>query len=196
MNKSELLCIESPKSKQLVTDDLLYIFVTKFNDEAVTKFYEQFLKMTANPDTKIIPIVISSFGGEVHSLLPMIDIIKASKKPVATVALGKAMSCGAFLLAAGTKGYRFAAPNADIMIHEVTSFSWDKSTNMQNDAKHTKYLNDLLFKFLGDWSKKKDPKFYLKMIKEKTNVDLYLTATECKKLNLIDHVGIPNLIKK
>jgi ATP-dependent Clp protease protease subunit len=195
MSKNELLCIESQKHKLPIADDLLYIFVTQFNDEAVSKFYDQFLKMSANSDTKIIPVVISSFGGQVHSLLPMLDIIKASNKPVATIALGKAMSCGAILLAAGTKGYRYAAPNADVMLHEVTSMSWDKSTNLQNDAKHVKRINDLLFQLVGDWSGK-GRNYFLKQLKKKSNVDWYLTANESKRLGLVDHVGVPSLLKK
>lgn len=196
MNKNELLCIESQKAKLVTSDDALYIYVTKFDDDAASKFYEQFLKMTANPENKVIPIVISSFGGQVHALLPMIDLIKASKKPVATIALGKAMSCGAFLLAAGTKGYRYAAPNTDIMIHEVSASTWDKTTNIQNETRHIKYLNNLFFKFLADWAGKKDSKFFLNMLKNKSNVDWYLTSNECKKLGLVDHIGIPNLIKR
>jgi ATP-dependent Clp protease, protease subunit len=196
MNRTEIICLENPESRRLVADELLYIFVTKFDEESVSKFYEQFLRMSSNPQTTVIPIVISSFGGQIHSLLPMIDIIKASKKPVATIALGKAMSCGAFLLAAGTEGYRYAAPNADIMIHEVSGTTWDKSTNIQNDAKHIKYLNDLLFKFMAEWSGKKDSKFFLNKLKQKSNIDWYLTAIECKKLGLIDHICVPNLIKR
>ena len=196
MGNKDLICIETQSAGTIKTTESLYILVTAFDDTAFGKFYDQFIKMSANPRTKIIPIVISSFGGQVHSLLPMIDLIKASRKPVATIALGKAMSCGATLLAAGTKGYRYAAPNADIMIHEVSSMSWDKNTDMQNDAKHTKYLNDLLFKMIAEWAGKKDPKFFLKILNSKSNVDWYLTANECKKLGLVDHVGVPTFGKK
>jgi ATP-dependent Clp protease protease subunit len=191
----DLICSESKNSEKLDKPEELYIFVTRFDDEAASKFYEQFLKMSAASETKTIPIVISSFGGQVHSLLPMIDLIKGSKKPVATIALGKAMSCGSVLLAAGTKGYRYAAPNADIMLHEVSSFSGDKTTNMQNDAKHVKYINDLLFTLMADWAGKKR-NFFLNKMKEKTNVDWYVTANEAKRLGIVDHIGIPNLIKK
>jgi ATP-dependent Clp protease protease subunit len=196
MKKNELVCFEKETSKTIESKDALYIFVTKFDDEAASKFFDQFTHMSSSPEVKVIPIVISSFGGQVHSLLPMIDLIKACDKPVATIALGKAMSCGAFLLGAGTKGYRYAAPNADIMLHEVSSSGWDKTSNLENDVEHTRYLNDLFFNLLAKWAGKKDKNFFLKELKSKSNVDWYLTASEFKKYGLIDHVGIPNLIKR
>lgn len=190
------LIIEESRMTLIAEDKVPYIFVTEFDDSSVIKFYEKFLKLEANPDVKIIPIIISSFGGQVHSLLTMLDLIDASSKPVSTIALGKAMSCGAFLLAGGTRGYRYAAPSTDIMVHEVASGAFGKTTTLQSSVKHTKKLNDNILKFLFERSSLTDKNFIAKQMKKNGNVDWFLTAKEYKRLGLIDHIGVPKLVKK
>jgi ATP-dependent Clp protease protease subunit len=105
------------------------------------------------------------------------------------------MSCGAWLLAAGTKGLRFASPSSDIMLHEVSAGHVGKNSDIKNDSEHTKYINDSLFKTLAEWAGKKE-RYFLDLLKEKSNVDLYLTAEQAKRHGLIDHVGIPDLVKQ
>lgn len=194
-NKSSLAFVK-PVIVDVKVDDLPYIFVTAFDDAAVSAFYKSFLSMQLNSTVNIVPIVISSFGGQVHSLLSMIDIIQASTKPVATIALGKAMSCGAVLLAAGTKGYRYAAPNTDIMLHEVSSMEWGKTTDLENNVKQCARLNAWIFKFLSKQAGNKDPKSFTKSIKELGNIDWYLSADEYQKMGLVDHVSVPQLGKE
>lgn len=189
--RNSLVCVEATLPQ---TKDEKYIFVTEFDDSAFEKFYKLFSALEADPDVRIIPIMVHSFGGDVHALLAMLDLIDGASKPVATIGIGKAMSCGAFLLAAGTKGYRYAAPNADIMLHEVSSGGWGKNTELQNNTKSTKRLNDLVFKDLAERSTVKDKKFFTKKLRALGNVDWYLSAMEYKKLGLIDHIGVPTLV--
>jgi ATP-dependent Clp protease protease subunit len=175
--------------------DTPYIFITDFNDSATISFYQTFLKLHSDPNVKVIPIVISSYGGQVHSLLAMLDIMKTSTKPVSTIALGKAMSCGAVLLSAGTRGYRFASEHTDIMIHEVSTREFGKISDIENGTKSTIHLNKLLFRILQANSTLKDANYLLKKMKSAGNVDWYLTAREYRKMGLIDHVAVPNLTK-
>jgi ATP-dependent Clp protease protease subunit len=191
---SELVCIEN-KNIHPTVEALPYIFVTKFDEAAVSSFYKEFLTLQAKEEVKVIPVVISSYGGQVYSLLSMLDIIGSATKPVATIALGKAMSCGAVLLAAGTKGYRYAAPNADVLIHEVSSGEWGKITETTNSIKQINRLNKRLLSLLEDYSGQ-NKGYFDKRMKKMINVDWYLSANECKKLNLIDHVSVPALVKK
>lgn len=191
--KDKLICIDNQDIKP---DDLPYIFVTQFNDDAVKEFYKGFLAMQANSKVRVIPLVISSYGGQCHALLSMLDLIESSSKPVATIALGKAMSCGAWLLSFGTRGYRYAAPNADIMLHQVSSMEWGKVTDVKNGTEHVVKLNDFLFKKLARTStNKKDDKFLIKELRKRENVDWFLSAQEYKKLGLIDHVCVPSLVR-
>lgn len=188
--------MKSLLSKQIDRPGLLdedYILVNKFNEDAVKNFYNSFNKLNADDKIKVIPIMINSYGGSVYELLAMLDIIATAVKPVATIAVGKAMSCGAVLLSAGTPGYRFAAPSTDIMVHQVSTVAMGKNDEIQLEANVTKRLNKSLMHTLARNSGKKDLNFFIKMIKQKQNLDLYLSANECKSIGLVDHVGLPLL---
>ena len=196
MKNTNLVCIENNNSKISTLDDLPFVYVTEFNDAAVKDFYININKLESDPGVKIIPIMINSYGGAVYSLLAMLDILSSTTKPVCTVAMGKAMSCGSVLLAAGTPGYRYVGKNAHIMIHEVSTFSYGKKTEVKSDLKNTEKLNDILLQKLAEFCKKKDKKFFHKEIKKRVNLDWFLNGSECKKLGLIDVVGMPRFIKK
>lgn len=196
MKKSLAITVIQKDCSGIVTpDDLQHIHINKFNEESAKDFYKSFRELLSNDIVKVIPIFIDSYGGNVHALLSMLDLIADSHKPVATIAMGKAMSCGAILLAAGTKGYRFAATNTDIMVHEVSSVEFGKMADLDSGVKHTKKMNDNLFAFLASRSKK-DKKFFLAKMKSMGNVDWFLTASQYKALGLIDHVGIPQLVQR
>lgn len=197
MNKNtNLVCIEGNISKISTMDDLPFVYVTKFDDDAVKDFYINIRKLESDPGVKIIPIMINSYGGAVYSLLAMLDILSGTTKPICTVAMGKAMSCGSVLLAAGTPGYRYVGENAHVMVHEVSSISWGKTTEIKEDTKNTAKLNNILLTKLAELCKKKDKKFFHKEIKKRTNLDWYLSGKECKKLGLVDTVGMPRFLKK
>src|SRR5690554_4690500 len=107
MSEGDKIRLGLELKKLLKSDDNHNIWVTNFDTESVTDFYEKFVEWEANPLVETIPVYINSYGGQVFSLVAKRDLIKTSVKPVSTIAVGKAMSCGASLLAAGTKGYRF-----------------------------------------------------------------------------------------
>lgn len=169
------------------------IWVSKFNDEALAKFYEEFTKAENDRELGIITIYISSYGGQVHNLLAMRDLIKSSNKPVSTVAIGKAMSAGAFLLAAGTKGYRFACPNADIMVHEVQSFLMGSLGEINEQHLNLKKMNNSVMKQFAD-DTGKSVSFWKNKIQQKTSGDVFLTAQEAKACGIVDQVKTPRLV--
>ncbi len=183
------ITIQNPIAKQediFIPDSIL---VTDFTATSGSTFVDKFNKINNGPQS-IIPIQVDSYGGQVYSLLGMLDLIRASEKIVGTYVQTKAMSCGAVLLSAGTKGYRFASPNATILIHEVGAGAGGKNTDIQADAEETARLNDLLLGILAKNSNK--PKsFYVDMIHEANNADLYITAKEALKFGLIDKIGVP-----
>lgn len=179
-----------------LTEESHYIKVQEFNFDSLNKFHAQFTKLNEDPLIKIIPVIISSYGGQVYSLLGMIDLINTATKPVATVALGAAMSCGSVLLSAGTKGYRYCSPNSDVMIHEASSMERGKSSDLQVNAKETLRLNKKLLRILAENSGIKDIDFFIKEIKKRANTDWYLTANQVKKLGLVDHDFLPSFIAK
>jgi len=163
--------------------------VNKFNEEAVEKFNEGMAK-AHETGQDVIPVIIDSYGGQVYSLLSMISEIQNAKLPVATIVESKAMSAGAILFSFGTEGYRYCAPNATVMIHEVSSFSFGKVEDLKVDTEETDRLNTLIFKLMGKNCGKGD-NYFLDLIHEKGHTDWYLTAKEAKKHNLANHLKVP-----
>lgn len=169
---------------------LVVIHVRDFDQESATKFALE-MKMAQRTGQSVIPVVVSSYGGSVYALLEMIDIVRASRVPVATIAIGKAMSAGAVFLASGTPGYRYAAPNATIMIHEVAAMLMGKNHEIQATAKEVDRLNTMLFQIMAKQAKK-PPNYFLNVLKHVVgNGDWYMTAREAKKMGLVDYIKIP-----
>lgn len=167
------------------------ITVNDVKEVAVADFsYKMFFaRSTGQP---VIPVVIDSYGGDVYSLLAMGSIIESSPIPVATVAVGKAMSAGAMLLGYGHESLRYAAPNATIMIHEVSSWTHGKVNEVRVDADESERLNTELMKKLAIQCGQ-SAKFFLDKIHDRNHADWYMTAKEAKKIGLIDHIGLPEL---
>ena len=167
------------------------IYVNKFTEESAKEFLEAMINAQATGQS-IIPIVIDSYGGEVYSLLKMIDVIRSSSVPVATVCMGKAMSCGAVLLTCGSEGHRYMAPTATVMIHDVASFAMGKVEEIKADAKESDRLNKLIFKFMAD-NCGKEAGYFSKLVHEHGHADWFLDADECKKHGMVNHLRIPKL---
>lgn len=169
------------------------ITVNKFNEESAYKFNRELAdaKSSLQP---VIPIIIDSYGGEVYSLLSMVDAIHSvNNKPVATIITGKSMSCGAVLFSQGSEGYRYMAPNATLMIHDVSSGNIGKVEEINANAKEVTRLNDLIYELMAKGAGKKDPKYFWKLVHQKGRADWYLTSTEAKKHNLANHIEIPKM---
>jgi len=165
------------------------IWVHEFDGESAKEFALE-MHQAHLTGQSVIPVVIDSYGGEVYSVLSMIAEIRASELPVATIVKGKAMSCGSFLAACGTPGYRYCDPEATYMIHEVSSMTWGKVSDIKADSAETHRLNQRLFRILADRCDQ-DPEYFLDIVHEKNHADWYLTPSQAKKHNLVDHVKIP-----
>lgn len=171
------------------------IYVKDFSIEKSIEFSKEFSELNADPAIDVIPIIISSYGGSVNALLSMLDVISTATKPVATIVSGPAMSCGSILLAAGTKGFRFAAKQSEILIHEISSGAIGTNTELKNASQNTDRLNNKIFGLLGSFTGK-PAKYFLDKLKASGNVDWYLSAKQAKQLGLVDHVGTPLLVER
>jgi ATP-dependent Clp protease protease subunit len=169
----------------------IFLRVTKFDEESFKEFSTKACEAIASGQP-ILPIIIDSFGGYIYSLLGKLDIIKNSKVPVLTFCQTKAMSCGAVLLAAGSKGTRFASEDATILVHQAASGDYGKLTDIKNSVYETERLNESLMTKLDEYCGRKKG-FWKKMLKENENKDLYFSAKEAQKLGLIDHIRTPEL---
>jgi ATP-dependent Clp endopeptidase proteolytic subunit ClpP len=174
-------------------DEESNIWVTEFDQDSVQEFYEKFMQWEANPMITTIPIYINSPGGVVYALTAKRDLIKTSVKPVSTIAVGAAMSCGASLLASGTKGARFASPDTRILIHQVSNMHRGKTSDIIEDARQTQSLNEMMLRNLAEDTGNSVAKFKNE-IKNRENTDWTMTAEEALKWKLIDGIGIPRYI--
>lgn len=171
--------------------DATIITVNDFTEASAKAFASEVAELV-DSGQEIVPVVIDSYGGEVYALLSMVDTLRGCGLPVLTFASGKAMSCGAVLLGCGSKGMRFAAPNATIMIHEVSGGALGKTADVKADAKEIERLNRELLKLL-DVSSGKTSGFWANQYRKADRVDLYLRPLHAKRYGLIDHVGVPSL---
>ena len=165
------------------------ILVNEFTEESVRDFKVQFdeLRQMKLP---VIPIYIDSLGGEVYSLLAMLDIIEYNDIPVSTIAIGKAMSAGAVLLASGYPGLRFMGQHSTVMIHDISAFVHGKISDLKSDIKEIERLDDLTYSIL-DRSCGKADDYFKKLVRKTQNGSVYIDAEQAKKYNIIDHIGVP-----
>ena len=165
--------------------------VNKFTEEATKQFHQE-MALAHSSGQKVIPIVIDSYGGQVYSLMSMISAIEGAELPVATIVEGKAMSCGAVLLTYGHDGLRFAAPNATIMIHDVSSGGWGKIEELKADVAEAERLDEKIFTMMARNCGKKDD-YFKKKVFNKKHADWFMDAQEAKKHGIVNHLRVPKL---
>lgn len=139
----------------------------------------------------IIPIVIDSYGGDGYALKTMISAIEHSELPVATIAVGKAMSAGAILLAWGARGHRYIDHNATVMLHDLAAKIEGKQAEMQAGIANIKRMGDSLYEQMAVNCKRRNKNYFLKKIAELGTVDWFMDAEEAKKHGIVDHIGVP-----
>ncbi len=143
----------------------------------------QLLYLEAEDPDKDIQFYINSPGGEVTSGFMIFDTMQYIKPDVQTICMGMAASMGAFLLAAGTKGKRFALPNAEIMIHQPLGGVQGQASDIEIDAKRILKMKDKLNRILAERCDKP-----LEEVVRDTDRNFWMDAEEAKAYGLIDHV--------
>lgn len=133
-------------------------------------------------NTKNITIIISSYGGDIYSMLGIIDYIKNLDVKVNTICYGAAMSATAVILACGT-GERIMSKNSTLMLHEGSVFQKGKHSDIMKTSDHMKKLQKNIYKILEKVTNK-DASFWSDMMK----TDTYLTPKECLNYGLIDKI--------
>lgn len=156
---------------------------TEINDDVSNLVVAQLLFLQSEDAEKDISIYINSPGGVVTAGLAIYDTMQFLKCPITTYCIGQAASMGAVLLAAGTKGKRFALPNARIMIHQpwggVQGTASDISIQAEEILKTKKKINQILATATGRT---------IDQVEQDTDRDKYLSADEAKTYGLIDTV--------
>ncbi|MBP3925589.1 MAG: ATP-dependent Clp endopeptidase proteolytic subunit ClpP [Clostridium sp.] len=167
---------------RLLKDRIIFLG-EEVNDVTASLVVAQLLFLEAEDPNKDISLYINSPGGSVTAGMAIYDTMNYIKCDVSTICLGMAASMGAFLLAGGAKGKRYALPNSEVMIHQPSGGARGQATEIQivaeNILKTKKKLNEILAANTGQ------P--YDVIVKD-TERDNYMSAEEAKEYGLIDHV--------
>lgn len=153
------------------------------NDITASLVVAQLLFLESEDPNKDIHFYINSPGGSVTAGMAIYDTMQYVKCDVSTTCIGMAASMGAFLLAGGAKGKRFALPNAEIMIHQPSGGTQGQATDIKINAEHILRIRENLNKLLAENTGKP-----IETIEQDTERDNWLTADEAKEYGLIDAV--------
>ena len=170
-------------------EEPVVIRVNNFTEDGLRDF-EKELNLAGNSGQPVIPIIVDSFGGSIHSVLGMVAAIENCELPVATICTTKCMSAGAVLFSFGDEGYRYMHPDATMMIHDAAWGTGGKVEDMKVDTKYVDEMNQRMFKKMAKHLGK-DHDFILGMIKTKNHLDWFLSAKEAKKIGIVNHLSIP-----
>ena len=167
---------------RLLKDRIIFL-CEEVNDVSAGLIVSQLLFLEAEDPGKDIQLYINSPGGSVTAGMAIYDTMQYIKCDVSTICLGMAASMGAFLLAGGAKGKRFALPHSTIMIHQPSGGAQGQATEIQIVADHIaqtkRTLNELLAANTGQ---------PIEVVERDTDRDNYMTAEEAKAYGLIDGV--------
>jgi ATP-dependent Clp protease protease subunit len=162
------------------------IFLTgEVNEHMAELVSAQLLFLEAENPEQDVNIYLSSPGGSVSAGLNILDIMNYIKCDVAVYNIGMAASMGSVLLAAGTKGKRFALPNATIMIHQVLAGYSGQASDIELHTNETLYLKKKLNQMLSDYTYGKTD--YETMVKL-TDRDNFLRPERALEIGLIDQI--------
>ena len=153
------------------------------NETTASLTVAQLLFLEAEDPGKDIQLYINSPGGSVTAGMAIYDTMRYIKCDVSTICIGMAASMGAFLLAGGTQGKRYALPNAEIMIHQPLGGAQGQATEIEIAAKHILQTKEKLNKILAENCNQP-----YDVIAADTDRDNWKTAQEAKEYGLIDQV--------
>ncbi|MBR4982260.1 MAG: ATP-dependent Clp endopeptidase proteolytic subunit ClpP [Lachnospiraceae bacterium] len=153
------------------------------NETTASLVVAQLLFLEAEDPDKDIHLYINSPGGSVTAGMAIYDTMNFIKCDVSTVCIGMAASMGAFLLAGGAKGKRYALPNAEIMIHQPLGGAQGQATEIEIAAKHILRTKEKLNRILAENTGKD-----IEVISADTERDNWKTAEEAKEYGLIDAI--------
>ena len=167
---------------RLLNDRIIFL-ADEVNDTTASLVVAQMLYLEAQDPDKDISFYINSPGGSVSAGLAIYDTMNFIKCDVSTICLGMAASMGAFLLAAGAKGKRFALPNSEIMIHQPLGGTQGQATDIKIHADHIIRTREKLNSILAERTGQP-----IEVINRDTERDNFMSAQAAAEYGLIDKV--------
>lgn len=167
---------------RLLKDRIIFIG-TAINDEMSSLIVAQMLFLQSEDAKKDVSIYINSPGGSVTAGMAIYDTMQFLKCDVATYCVGQAASMGSLLLAAGTKGKRYALPHSRIMIHQPWGGVQGQASDISIQAKEILRVRDILNGILAEHTGKS-----IKAVSKDTDRDYFMSPEEARDYGLIDNV--------
>lgn len=167
---------------RLLKDRIIFIGTPIDDNVANTVIAQLLFLQTEDPD-KDIHLYINTPGGIVSSGLAIYDTMQYVKSNIATYCIGQAASMGALLLAAGTKGKRFALPHSRIMIHQPMGGFQGQATDIEIHAREILRIKDTLNKILAEHTGQP-----IEKVQADTDRDFFMSGEEAKEYGLVDEV--------
>jgi ATP-dependent Clp protease protease subunit len=164
-------------------NDRIIVLSSPVTDTSASLVVAQLLYLEAENPDKDIQLYINSPGGSVSAGFAIYDTIQYIKPDVSTICVGMAASMGAFLLAAGTKGKRYALPNSEIMIHQPSGGAQGQATDIHIHAEHIIRTKNKLNRILAEMTGQP-----LHVIERDTERDYFMSAEEAKNYGIVDEV--------
>lgn len=163
--------------------DRIIMVTGEINDDMASIIVAELLFLQSEDPNKDINMYIMSPGGVITAGFAIYDTMKSLSCDVSTICMGMAASMGAFLLAGGTKGKRFALPNSEIMIHQPLGGANGQATDIQIQAENIKKCRTKLENLLANFTNKS-----IDIIHKDCERDNYMSANEAKEYGLIDEI--------
>ena len=164
-------------------NDRIILLNEDVNSASAGVVVAQLLYLEGQDPEKDISLYINSPGGVITDGMAIYDTMQYIKCDVSTICIGMAASMGAFLLAAGAKGKRFALPNSEIMIHQPSGGAQGQATDISIHANHILRIKDRLNHILSERTGQP-----LEVVQQDTERDNFMTAQEALEYGLIDKV--------
>ncbi len=164
-------------------NDRIVMLNEEVNMTTASLIVAQLLYLEGQDASKDISLYINSPGGSVTDGMAIYDTMQYIKCDVSTICIGLAASMGAFLLAAGTKGKRYALPNSDVMIHQPSGGAKGQATDIHIHAQHILKTKEKLNKILSDNTGKP-----FEVVAADTERDNFMSAEEAKDYGIVDKV--------
>jgi len=163
--------------------DRIIMLGSAIDDNVANSIVAQLLFLEAEDSNKDISLYINSPGGSITAGMAIYDTMQFIKADVSTICTGMAASMGAFLLAAGTKGKRYALPNSEVMIHQPLGGTQGQASDIEIHAKRIIRMREKLNKILSERTGQP-----LDVIEADTDRDNFMTADRAVEYGLIDKV--------
>ena len=167
---------------RLLKDRIIFLG-SAIDDTVANLVIAQLLFLEAEDPDKDIALYINSPGGSISAGMAIYDTMQHIKADVSTICVGLAASMGAFLLAAGEKGKRFALPNSEIMIHQPIGGTQGQSTDIEIHAKRIIRMRESLNRIMANRTGQS-----LEKIEQDTERDYFMTAEEAVEYGIIDEI--------